>query len=220
MNVTRDVQTIVINSTIDSLAWRPLITDQVIQVFMFSFGVNSNILKTKISLLEIFMKFLLLVGLVLTIGCGNRQLSWETVKQQIRNEFPEVEHISIAEFEQNLAETSPDKLLIVDVREPKEFAVSHLQDAVNLQNAEAILTLAQAQHVEMIVLYCSVGYRSARMAQLLEDHGWDQVVNLEGSIFEWANSARPVFSGQDPVTAVHPFDRVWGQLLDRQYHPK
>jgi rhodanese-related sulfurtransferase len=151
-------------------------------------------------------------------GCKTQALSWNTLKAQIRDEFPGVEHISIVEFDQRLQD-SETPILIVDVRKPEEFAVSHLPQAVNLEDADAILALAQQQEIEEIVLYCSVGYRSAKMAQTLEQEGWNGVVNLEGSIFEWANSGRSVFLGDQEVSQVHPFDPFWGQLLDRQYHP-
>lgn len=137
---------------------------------------------------------------------------------QIRDEFPTVEHISIAEFEQRLHTTTPAETLIIDVRKTEEFAVSHLKHAVNLENSEAILELAQQQQAEQIIIYCSVGYRSAKMARTLEQQGWDDVVNLEGSIFEWANSGRPVFLADEEVEVVHPFDQFWGQLLNQQYH--
>ena len=152
-------------------------------------------------------------------GCQTQSLSWPVLKSQIRNEFPAVEHISITEFEQHLENAPTADVLIVDVRAPEEFAVSHLKGAVNLEEADAIVALAQQRQVEQVVIYCSVGYRSARMADALEQQGWDAVVNLEGSIFEWANSGRTVFVGDEPVEVVHPFDPEWGQLLDAAYHP-
>ncbi|MGK7888467.1 MAG: rhodanese-like domain-containing protein [Leptolyngbyaceae cyanobacterium] len=160
---------------------------------------------------------LLLTGIAQ--GCGTQALSWRQLKQQIRDEFPTVDHLSISEFERHIQDTRLSQVLIVDVRKPEEFAVSHLQNAVNLNSATTILELAQEQQAEQIILYCSVGYRSAKMAQVLEQEGWDAVSNLEGSIFEWANSGRPVFLGEEVVEVVHPFDPFWGRLLDRQYHP-
>jgi len=169
------------------------------------------------------LRSLLMLGAVLLAGvvqgCSTQNLSWQTLKSQIRDEFPAVEHISIAEFEQRVGDATPADVLIVDVRAPEEFEMSHLKGAVNLEEAEAILALAQQQQVEQIVIYCSVGYRSARMADQLEQQGWDAVVNLEGSIFEWANSGRTVFVEDEPVEVVHPFDPFWGQLLDSEFHP-
>ncbi len=39
--------------------------------------------------------------------------------------------------------------------------------------------------------------------------------NLKGSIFQWANEGRPVVRDGEPVREVHPYDAVWGRLLDR-----
>ena len=73
-----------------------------------------------------------------------------------------------------------------------------------------------------VVAYCSVGYRSARLAAALRDRGLADVHNLEGSIFRWANEDRPLFRGDTPVRRVHPFDETWGVLLApdrRAYSP-
>jgi hypothetical protein len=64
-----------------------------------------------------------------------------------------------------------------------------------------------------IVTYCSVGYRSGAFAERLRSAGFTNVVNLEGSIFRWANEGRPLFRSARPVTEVHPYNRTWGLLL-------
>ena len=63
------------------------------------------------------------------------------------------------------------------------------------------------------VVYCSVGYRSAKAAQELMNSGITGVLNLEGSIFQWANEDRPVFQGTRVVDEVHPYSRFWKRLL-------
>ncbi|MGH7937844.1 MAG: rhodanese-like domain-containing protein, partial [Bryobacteraceae bacterium] len=64
-----------------------------------------------------------------------------------------------------------------------------------------------------IVTYCSVGYRSAGMARRLHAAGFTRVQNLEGSIFEWANEHRPLVHDGKAATQVHPYDALWGRLL-------
>lgn len=71
----------------------------------------------------------------------------------------------------------------------------------------------------MIVVYCSVGYRSSRLARQLRTRGVKNVFNLEGSLFKWANEGRPVYRGSERVQEVHPFDEDWGELLDESLHP-
>jgi hypothetical protein len=41
----------------------------------------------------------------------------------------------------------------------------------------------------------------------------NEVLNLEGSIFQWANEGRPLFRSDIQVTKVHPFSRRWKGLL-------
>ena len=47
--------------------------------------------------------------------------------------------------------------------------------------------------------------------------GVTTAVNLEGSIFAWANEGLPVYRGETEVDEVHPFDDSWGTLLDGGY---
>jgi len=63
------------------------------------------------------------------------------------------------------------------------------------------------------VTYCSVGYRSAKMAQRLRNAGYTNVQNLEGSIFEWANEHRPLVRDGEPTKQVHPYSALRGHLL-------
>ena len=64
-----------------------------------------------------------------------------------------------------------------------------------------------------MVVYCSVGYRSAELARKLTARGHANVANLEGSLFAWANEGRPVYAGTRLADRVHPYDAAWGSLL-------
>ncbi len=68
-----------------------------------------------------------------------------------------------------------------------------------------------------IVLYSSVGYRGARVADFLTRQGYSQVYNLDGGEFRWANEGRPVFRQDRPTVEVHPYNPAWGLLLESQY---
>ena len=45
-----------------------------------------------------------------------------------------------------------------------------------------------------------------------------RVFNLSGSIFAWVNQGNPVVNKQGPTRFVHPYNRHWGQLLDKKLH--
>ena len=40
-------------------------------------------------------------------------------------------------------------------------------------------------------------------------------MNMEGSIFKWANEGRPVYRDGERVEKVHPYNETWGRLLDK-----
>ncbi len=109
--------------------------------------------------------------------------------------------------------------LLLDARESEEFAVSHLRDAQLTPSArEALALLADTPKNQLIVAYCSVGYRSAALAQELAARGFTNVYNLEGSLFEWANRGLPVYRDGRSVEKVHPYNWWWGRLLDEKLH--
>ena len=64
----------------------------------------------------------------------------------------------------------------------------------------------------------SVGYRSSRLAQQLRVQNVENVFDLEGSLFKWANEGQPS-TGSEPVLPVHPFDEDWGKLQHESRHP-
>jgi len=78
----------------------------------------------------------------------------------------------------------------VDVRSPEEFGVSHLPGGLNLQKAEQIAAVMTEE--KTTALYCSIGYRSSRLTHGLARQGKREVMNLEGSIFQWADEGRTV----------------------------
>lgn len=157
-----------------------------------------------------------LLGLfvVAQVCCAkNTPLDWHQVATLIDSEFPGLPMLTTTELQSALSADRP--VLLLDVRAPEEFAISHLQGAQRADSIEtAVAILAMADPGSLVVAYCSVGYRSAALIQELRDRGID-AVNLEGSIFQWANENRPVYRGTDPVTEVHPFDDSWGALLER-----
>ena len=140
---------------------------------------------------------------------------WPGMKRTIRDKFPEVRQISTTQLSEWLAQPEPP--LLFDARAPKEYAISHLLKAQPAENEQqALALLKDTSKDRQIVIYCSVGYRSSALARQLQQAGYTNVFNLEGSIFEWANDGRPVYQGNQRVKTVHPFDEKWGTYLNRE----
>lgn len=141
---------------------------------------------------------------------------WRNIILQIRSQFPAVRHIGTRELARRMEGGRTNRTVLLDVREPGEFAVSHIRGARRAVNRkEALAALSSTPKDTPIVAYCSVGYRSARLAMALHAAGYTNIVNLRGSIFQWANEGRPLYRGRKEVKTVHPYDLVWGQLLER-----
>ena len=139
-----------------------------------------------------------------------RSLAWGWVRRWVRKSFPTVEAISTATLAMRLSEDSPP--LLLDVRKAEEYAVSCLPGAIHAPNLAAVSAIATPD--TPLVLYCSVGYRSARLAELLLLQGYRNVVNLEGSIFQWRNEGRSLETQGQSTRQVHPYNRLWGLLIE------
>ncbi|KAF1701215.1 rhodanese-like domain-containing protein [Pseudoxanthomonas kaohsiungensis] len=94
--------------------------------------------------------------------------------------------------------------LVVDVREPAEFAQGHLPGAVNLPRgvlefqirahpAVACRTAGSPAPASLpLLLYCLTGGRSALAADSLRQLGFEDVRSLAGGLRAWRNAGLPV----------------------------
>ena len=166
------------------------------------------------------MRLAALGFLLMVFGCES-SLSWTSVKETVRRDFPGVEHVSAEELNRRLESDAAPVLL--DVREEAEYNVSHLPGAVRVQPGSDTSELIETLEPDTpIVTYCSVGYRSSELVREFIERGFTNVKNLDGSIFEWANQGYPVERDGEEVREVHPFDDHLGTLLHedlRAYEP-
>lgn len=142
--------------------------------------------------------------------------SWglSLVKLLIRVRFPNVAQISTAALASWLEQSRASQPLLLDARTFQEYGVSHLPQAKLVPNSlEDLTQWENLNSSTAIVVYCSVGYRSARLAQRLQEIGYTNVLNLSGSIFQWVNEGYPVEQQGKIVRQVHPYNGFWGYLL-------
>lgn len=152
--------------------------------------------------------------LLLSFGLVScRGIDWFLLNRTLHGKFNDIEWITTEQLADRLRERPRPVLL--DVRTPAEYKVSHLEGARQVDpEANAQSAAAGIAKDAPIVTYCSVGYRSGAMAERLRAAGYSKVQNLEGSIFQWANEHRPLVRGEgEPVSKVHPYSAVWGRLL-------
>ncbi|MEM7099419.1 MAG: rhodanese-like domain-containing protein [Pseudomonadota bacterium] len=133
--------------------------------------------------------------------------------KQLSAEYPNIVHLTRAEIVEQLGE-----IVLVDVRQPEEYMVSHIPGAIHMTDLERLGSFVKSQD-KQVVLYCSVGYRSAETVQSLRDQGIDGVSNFAGSIFDWANHGLPLKNASGPTDRVHPYSWFWGwRYLQPQRH--
>lgn len=109
------------------------------------------------------------------------------------------------------------RYVVLDARERDEFAVSHLPGAQWIGYRDfSVKRLDKLPRGTRMLVYCSVGYRSEKIAEQLKAAGYSDVTNLVGGIFEWANFRKPLITPEGKSThKVHPYDAIWGQWLDK-----
>ncbi|PHR42961.1 MAG: rhodanese [Fluviicola sp.] len=110
-----------------------------------------------------------------------------------------------------------DDVIFLDTREPEEYNVSHLPNAILFgyddPNWKAVDTLNKDITV---IVYCSIGVRSQNIAEELNEKGFKNIKNLYGGIFLWADQSREMLDDQDNETSkVHGYNRFWGRWVKK-----
>ncbi|HKU13332.1 MAG TPA: molybdopterin-synthase adenylyltransferase MoeB [Steroidobacteraceae bacterium] len=91
-----------------------------------------------------------------------------------------------------LRERSDSAVAIVDVREPREFAASHLPGAINIPVGQ-LQSRIDALPKGLVVFVCRSGARSLNAAALASRAGVEDIAHLEGGLLAWARDQDPTF---------------------------
>ena len=107
--------------------------------------------------------------------------------------------------------------IILDTRENDEYSVSHIPGALRFGYDKPHYELiADADTSKTIILYCSIGVRSENISKTLQEKGFNNVFNLYGGVFLWADQFRPLENLEDEKTKkVHGYNRFWGRWIKK-----
>ncbi|MCG9792249.1 rhodanese-like domain-containing protein [Flavobacterium algicola] len=110
------------------------------------------------------------------------------------------------------------KFVLLDSREPEEYKVSHIPNAVFVGygdfKSETVTQLIKNRNTP-IVVYCSIGVRSENIGEKLLKLGYTNVQNLYGGIFEYKNKGGIVVNKYNKKTdSVHTYNKKWGAYLN------
>ncbi|TCK67425.1 rhodanese-related sulfurtransferase [Winogradskyella wandonensis] len=109
--------------------------------------------------------------------------------------------------------------ILLDAREPKEYEVSHLKDAIcvgyDFFDLKTVTDKIKDKD-QPIVVYCSLGIRSETIGEKLKGAGYTNVKNLYGGIFEWKNNDFEVYNAKNmPTDSIHTFSDEWSKWLKK-----
>lgn len=87
-----------------------------------------------------------------------------------------------------------EKAVVVDVREPAEFAAGHVTGAKNvpLGELEAKLPGVMKNKTLPLILVCASGARSGRAAAIAKKLGYEQAQSLGGGLKAWKEANLPI----------------------------
>lgn len=93
----------------------------------------------------------------------------------------EFQNITLKDAKQQLDEGS---LAVADIRDPQNFAKSHLKGAINLNN-ENIGDFIQANTDKPVLVVCYHGVSSQKAAQYMLEQGVGEAYSLTGGMTAW-----------------------------------
>ena len=127
------------------------------------------------------------------------------------NDFPTV---TIEEASKIL---KTNEAIFLDIREEKEFNVSHIKYARRMNpDGSGMKSLKGIDKSTKIIVYCSIGARSQSYGELLKKKGYTNVHNMYGGIFHWANSNLTMVDIYNQSTKnVHGYNTDWGKWLNK-----
>jgi rhodanese-related sulfurtransferase len=85
-----------------------------------------------------------------------------------------------------------DNPLLIDVRQPSEYASGHIPNAINIPLQTLAENLDQIPKDRPVVLYCTTGYRTGMGVMTLEMLGYTNVQAFPPSIQGWKVAGEPL----------------------------
>lgn len=92
--------------------------------------------------------------------------------------------------------TSEPAPLLVDVREPWEYAEVRAEGAVLMPLSTFMEHYQELPKDRPLLMICRTGARSGQATGFLLANGWTDVVNVEGGTMDWERRGLPVRRGE------------------------
>lgn len=104
--------------------------------------------------------------------------------------------VDVTAEEVNRRRAAGEKLYVLDVREPAEYADARVAGSVLIPLGQLAQRVGELPKDRTIVAICASGGRSSAAVGLLKRAGFADVLNLRGGIGAWARSGLPIERGR------------------------
>lgn len=84
--------------------------------------------------------------------------------------------------------------VLIDVREPRELEICALPGARSMPMSAVLARYSELDPATPTVLICHHGMRSAQVGMYLEQHGFKDIINLQGGVAAWAAQVDPTMA--------------------------
>lgn len=119
-----------------------------------------------------------------------------------------VKRIDTQEAQMILSQQSP---ILIDARTVEEFSISHIQGSIRYED-DLVENLSKDQP---LLIYCTIGVRSNKVAKQLSDLGFE-VYDMKEGILGWANQELPLVNeANSPTNKVHTYNKSFSNLLKK-----
>ena len=103
--------------------------------------------------------------------------------------------ISVRQLKEMLDERERDErdFVLIDVREPNEWDIVHIEGAELIPKGEFLSgrALEKLPNDKQVVLHCKVGGRSAEVLAIVKGAGYADAVHVGGGVVAWVNQIEP-----------------------------
>jgi len=87
-----------------------------------------------------------------------------------------------------------DAPLVLDIRNPREWATKHIEGSVNIPLNHLQERMAEIPRNRRIAVHCAGGYRSSIAASILHQYGITNLIEMAGGLAAWEAAKLPVVS--------------------------
>lgn len=85
-----------------------------------------------------------------------------------------------------------DDVVLIDVREPEEYAAGHIPGVRLIPMGEVPSRLNEIPTDKTVIVTCRSGNRSGQITSFLRRNGFTRVHNMQGGLLEWQRAGYPV----------------------------